>query len=443
MFIRRRASGRSLLFGLCSGSALLVAPGDALPGTRASRAAPPAGRGLIDFCIDRSPGYSSRTCDTWMRQDDSLIDIYSREVLHIERLDAGGVLITGTGGQSAIAKRFSGTLTGNHLDGTMTMQVLSVTLSSTGSGWFFQPPPASARSEQTAFVLCPGQASMINTGDHTVTTVALDTTQQLRSVTVSPDGSKAYVSTTTSPPESARLFVLDAKTGTIAKTADLKASPTPTGFASLAIAGDGTTLYGVGFDRKHTGMTIVAMDAGSLAVLGAIPLPASYRWDTDQQDPRVVMLGTRVALDDGSLPDITPPKGGPAVFGSTVSGLAAFPDGSRLCSRGRIITVTGFPGSGTVQPYIGISPDGSQIFTMGIPIIDKLGTSATNRNYGVQTAVLLANPAAGETPDAKTGFAVERGIERVLTIDVAGGVITDAIPICAGAQLLGMPTLTR
>jgi hypothetical protein len=57
--------------------------------------------------------------------------------------------------------------------------------------------------------------------------------------------------------------------------------------------------------------------------------------------------------------------------------------------------------------------------------------------------VLLANPAAGETPDGKTGFAVERGIERMLTIDVAGGVITDAIPICAGAQLLGMPPLTR
>ncbi len=113
-----------------------------------------------------------------------------------------------------------------------------------------------------AFVVCEDQASFINIGDYSVTTIDLKLGEFYipKSIAVSPDGTKAYVSTGGQTPTwyPAKLVTLDATAGKVAQTLSLAKSPVPSGFVSLAMAGDGVTLYGSGVDFKQTTTLIVA-----------------------------------------------------------------------------------------------------------------------------------------------------------------------------------------
>jgi hypothetical protein len=65
-------------------------------------------------------------------------------------------------------------------------------------------------------------------------------------IAVSPDLSTAYISSDGDPFHTATLWVVNGATGTVTRSFNLKDSPTPSGLTSLAVSGDGSTVYGFG-----------------------------------------------------------------------------------------------------------------------------------------------------------------------------------------------------
>jgi hypothetical protein len=386
-----------------------------------------------------------KDCILWYRDGDSYANARSdfssgvKSIVKLEHFDSHSFAFSmTTEPDTKISRHYAGTISGNRFEGKIVQTISSpakpVSADYTWSGWVFYPPPPSARSSEYAFVLCDDQASFINIGDYSVTTIdlKLGNFYTPKSITVSPDGTKAYLSTGGQTPTwyPAKLVTLDATAGKVAQTLSLAKSPVPSGFVSLAMAGDGVTLYGSGVDLKQTTTLIVAMDAASGATLASAPYVSR---NPGLHNVNLVMSGTKVALSDGSVADIVSPKGGPAVFGNDGQGLSAFADGQTLCSGGKLLSI------GTTQP------PAQKPCSANLPPLPTRSGAVSILLGPIQFADDRFTPLTATTPDGKAVFKLEKLPEGqgIYVREADTGLVTSVVSTCKQPTLLGMPPMTR
>jgi hypothetical protein len=402
---------------------------------------------VIEGCytgVNVSPSLP-KDCILWYRDGDTYAnsrqDFSSgvKSIVKLEHFDSRSFAFSlTTEPDTKISRHYAGTISGNRFEGKIVQTLSSATKPVSAeypwSGWVFYPPPPSARSPEYAFVVCEDQASFINIGDYTVTTIDLKLGQFYtpKSIAVSPDGTKAYVSTGGQTPTwyPAKLVTLDAAAGKVAQTLSLAKSPVPGGFVSLAMAGDGVTLYGSGVDLKQTTTLIVAMDVASGATLASVPYVSG---NPGPRNVNLVMAGTKVALGDGTIPNIVPPRSGPAVFGNDGQGLSAFADGQLLCSGGKLVSI-GAQQSASQKPCTANLPP-PPTRSPGVSIF--LGS--------VQFADDRFTPLTATAPDGRAVFKLEKlsDSQHIFVRDADTGLVTNVVSTCKQPTLLGMPPITR
>jgi DNA-binding beta-propeller fold protein YncE len=302
----------------------------------------------------------------------------------------------------------------------------------------FYPPNGDVAAGRHVYVTCDNEVSIINTADHSVRTVHLnDPGKSIGAIVVSADSSKAWVSVP-DPRWKSSIYIIDAQNATVASRLPLQDTPIPSGATSLAVSGDGSTLYAVGIGKA--GAAIVALDAASGTVKSTRPMPKGYTGGELVFNPRLVISGSNLVLDDGTIVDIAVPSGAHAIFGSDSRGLAAFPDGKRICSPNGVVTV----GTRAVERKPGcsaISPDGALTYQSGQQLRSEAGTAATNADFGAVVSWLGA--AVGMAPDGKSLYTLGGSLSgaAVYTIERATHLTTDAIRVCEGPHLIGMEPL--
>jgi hypothetical protein len=79
-------------------------------------------------------------------------------------------------------------------------------------------------------------------------------------------------------------------------------------------------------------VALVALDATSGATKASVAVPEGNRAQ------RLLLAGSRLVLDSGTVVDLPIPGGAPPVF-SNGNGLSAFPDGARICSGLSVLAV--------------------------------------------------------------------------------------------------------
>ena len=423
----------------------LVVTVSAAAQTLAQKPAPARLPNVIIACVDPAPSSRAKACQTWVRTGDTLYELGSGNTLAVERFGAGGVVISGKEGNSQVTKTFSGKIVANHVQGTETMDLGTLSPARPQYNWFarfFYPPAGDPAQGHYVFAACENKVTIINTANHATNTLNLDPQKVTGALTVSPDGSKAYISDLGDPRHPADLFVVDGHSGAIVPRFSMQNTPTPYGVSSLAISGDGSTLYGIGFDKPHLNSAIVALDASSGAAKASELLPKTYRWDSNQHDPMLVLSGSTLVLDDNTALDFALPPGAPLIFGSNGHGLAAFPDGKQICSREHLFMI-GTRASVRSLACNAISPDGTKVYASGQLLHNQEGTPATNPYYGSQVGGLWGSGGLGVTSDGATIYTVDTDRSMVYTVDTATNLTTDAIPVCEKPQLLGIEPLRR
>ncbi len=159
-------------------------------------------------------------------------------------------------------------------------------------------------------------------------TVNLKPGTKVGAITVAPGSSRAYVSSDGDPAHPGELFVIDGNAGTLFQKFSMKNTGTPSGVTSLVVSGDGSTLYGIGWDRNHLEEALVTFDASTGVGKTTKPFP---------KGSRLVISGSNLIADTGTILDTAVPGG--LIFGNDSRGLAAFPDGRRVCVNGGILTI--------------------------------------------------------------------------------------------------------
>jgi hypothetical protein len=415
---------------------------------------------IIQGCYTETLAKLHGPCEYWIRNGDSNdYDVVATSgtagvttTAHLIRFDRTRMEASLTSemkgsGPYGNDRHVSGTIKGNQIDAgdavvLKTPQAAKVEVKPIPwTGWFFYPPAAGARSGQAAFLSCGAKMSTVNIGDHSVVTtdLKLNEFQAPQAMTVSADGKTVYASTNgqTATFYPAKLVVVDATAG-LTRNFDLKNSM-PIGFLSLALAGDGVTLYGAAQSADGTTSALVAMDANTGAILAKLP----YRF---RGRPSLVMAGDRVVLADGSIPGLPPPKDGAvAVFGSSGDGVTALPDGQHLCVRGKTVAVDP-KGAPEPSQACGTAAGGSAQVAPG-----TVGRSGPISILGrFRTADEMLPGTKGVSPDGKWLFltfpptgTIPIGTDKLAVADAVSSLITDVVGVCDKPSLLAMPPVTR
>jgi hypothetical protein len=354
---------------------------------------------VIDSCWSPEPPSKDKQCSVWVRDGDKYNELASGRKITPQRFDTDSASFFIDDGNGPPMFTYSGKITGNRIHGSLTLRLPSVPSWSQEVEWsasFFDPPAGNAASGRHVYVACENEISIVNTADHSVSTIPINSPgKPISAIVVSPGSVKAYVSNSGDPKNTATIFEIDGLSGTISRRISLQNTPTPSGFVSLAISGDGSTLYGVGLNKSQTGTVILALDLGSGAIKASVQLPNGYTGNEMVWHPRLVISGSKLVLDDGTLVDIAAPVAAPAVFSSDSYGLAAFPDGRRICAANsatvspnrKVLTGAGVVVIGTRELLhnpgcTAISPDGTKTYVSGMPLRNQEGTAATNTNFG-------------------------------------------------------------
>jgi DNA-binding beta-propeller fold protein YncE len=380
---------------------------------------------------------------SWARTaDGKFVNLNTNDQLAVERFGAAGVVISGKRANGEITETYRGRMTGNRIEGTLEYTYASVKLAKPAtfpwSASYFYAPAENPATGRHVYAACAAEVSVINTADHSVRAVKVEATgHSVGAIAVSPDSSTAYVSSDGDPFHPATLWVIDGATGTVTRSFNLKDSPTPSGLTSLAVSGDGSTVYGFGWDRKHVWSALVALDPISGAAKASAPVPEGNRAQ------RLLLAGSKLVLDSGTVVDLPVPSGAPPVF-SNGNALSAFPDGARICSGQGVLAVgTGaalrkVPGCGP------ISPDGTKIYVNGGGSVGMrtLATLPATKLDPEEAITAVSGGALGLAADGKTVFALD-GHGAVYTFDTATNLLTDAIRVCEKPLLLGVEPLNH
>ncbi len=405
---------------------------------------------VIDGCFLDQKGKPG-LCQTWILKGNQYNPVGGGNLgsVTVERFGPVGATFNQSGPGAMFV--YSGNISSNHIEGTL--RIGSTTLK--WSATFFYPPHGNPALGRHVYVAGSDKASIINTANHSVKTVTLnDPGPQPKSagaMVVSADSSKAYISNEDSNWK-ATIFVIDGESGTVANKFPLRSTLIPSGAISLALSGDNSTLYAVGIGKA--GAAIIALDTATGAVRATLPISKGYKGNAQVFNPRLIVSGTNLVLDDGTIVDTVVPSGGSPIFGSDGRGLAAFPDGSRICSSGTVETfgnrtVLGPPavvtiGTKAINSRHGcsaVAPDGTRTYVGSQQLRNEQGTPESNPLFGAVVGSIWGK-SVGITSDGKTLYTTGGTGPILYTIDVATNLTSDVIQVFDGPELIGMPPLT-
>jgi len=382
----------------------------------------------------------------WVRNGSNKFrQLGANDTLTAERFDSEGVVFSGTLGENAVV--YKGKIRGNRIEGVLEFTAFANKTPSVlppAIKWlatYFPPPTADPATGRHVYAVCKDKVSVINTASHSVATADIGPGEDPLAIAVAPDASKAYVSTAENPRRPGTIFEIDGATGAITRRFDLSDAPVSGGLWSLAISGDGSTLYGIAYDKRHIGFEIVAIDASSGAIRSSQVLPRSYVWNSNQTDPRLVLSGTRIVLDDGTPLNITAPSSAPEFFGNDGVGIAAYPDGKVICSSARHKAIT----IGTKAPRVlpacqAVSPDGTEFYVSNGLLQVVPGPSPSSPRVTVIGHIVGGQ--GGFDADGKTLYTLASGLSMVFASETNDGLTTDAMPVCDKPRLLGTAPLS-
>ncbi|HEX3576940.1 MAG TPA: YncE family protein [Thermoanaerobaculia bacterium] len=275
------------------------------------------------------------------------------------------------------------------------------------------------------------QVSVIDTSTNTVV-ASIPTDSQPLTIIVSPDGSRAYVSTLASTPvfpvlpAPPNISVIDTATNTV-----VAKIPLPHLSFYLAISPDGTRLYAS--DPSFSGVGVSVIDTSTNSVVASIPTPgrrpyglaitpdgahlyiaAAYTGDIFIAD-----TATNAVVDAISDPDVL-----------YTEGLALSPDGSRLYAG----STTGFRTIDTAtktqlalgQPggvNISVTPDGTKAYLIGAAVdggdfwVDDTATNTVTPHGLIGIGDDGAWVQAAFTPDSAFAYVTDYLQGRVVVFD--------------------------
>ena len=341
----------------------------------------------------------------------------------VRRFDSGGVLFTSQNTASGENSTFTGKLEGNKIHGTYTASSIRGRMKGTWHATFFQPPAAGSSTSPSwnVYVTHIDTVFVINSATHGFKTVSLPSGTGILGLAVSPDGSKAYVTTVNGV-----LYVVDGATGSLAATFSFKGTVMPFGFMSVAVSPDGATLYGNG--ATASGLGIGVMDAASGKIRHTIAIPGSKSLGP------MVLIGNRLyAVMTGlKVIDVTSGKV-VAEYQTGGISLGVSGDGRYLYNyEVGIDTVTGkesvigLDTNGELSS-IAISPDGTTAYQSSG--VNEICVANLKAGYcGTKITVGGGPEGVAVTPDGKTLF--EANLDgTVYTIDTQTNRVTDVIPI--------------
>jgi hypothetical protein len=360
---------------------------------------------VINSCVDQNPQSKAKLCTSWARISDNMFaDLNTNIQLNVERFGAAGVLISGKRANQEVTETYRGKITGNRIEGTLEYTYASIRLPKPAtflwSASYFYAPSENPAAGRHVYAASDTEVSIIDTANHSVNTVKIDLGGHSASaIAVSPDSSAAYISSDGDPFHPAIFLVVNGITTTVTRRFTLKDSPAPSGLSSIAVSGDGSTVYGFGWDRKHVWYALVALDARSRATKTSEELP------NGNSASALLVAGSKVVLNNGTVTDLPVPSGAPALF-SNGAAVSAFPDGARICS-GQGVFAVGTGAALRKVPRCGpISPDGTKIYVNGDGIIgirDVAAFPATKLDPA-EAMTVVGGIAIGVTADGKTLF---------------------------------------
>jgi len=365
---------------------------------------------VIDSCIDQGPQSKTKICTNWARVGDGkFVNLSNSTQLAIEQFGGAGVVISSKQANAPMTETYRGKIVGNRIEGTLEYTYAGVQSARPAvlpwSASYFYSPTENPATGRRVYAACEAEVSVINTADHSVSSVKVEAKgHSVAAIAVSPDSSTAYISSDGESFRPATIWVVNGVTGAVTRSFNSKDSPTPSGLSSLAVSGDGSTVYGFGWDRKHLWSTLVALDANSGAAKASVAVPQG------NHAQRFLLAGSKVVLDSGTVVDLPVPSGAPPVF-SNGNGLSAFPDGARICSGQSILAV----GTGVVLrrvPGCGpVSPDGTKIYVNGAGFVGvrTLPALPPTKLDPEESITVVVGGALGLAADGKTVFALDGG----------------------------------
>ncbi len=258
---------------------------------------------------------------------------------------------------------------------------------------------------------------------------------QPSNLTVSPDGSRVYVS---NPEDTTHrtVTVLDAAAGTVAATILLNGYP-----RGIAVSPDGRRAYVADLEQQD----VIVLDTVQAAVLSTIPLAL----DGDNAQRVVVSPdGRQLYAASGGALTVIDTAGGTVTathtLGWSISGLAVHPDGSRVYvtwprpqetgSRYELIAFD--PTRGVIDwsvpvgdsPFgVAISPDGSRVYVT-MQSADTVTVVDTATRALVTTVPVGTNPmGVAVSPDGRRVYTT--GQNGITVIDTAAHAVLATVPV--------------
>ncbi len=307
-----------------------------------------------------------------------------------------------------------------------------------------------AQAQTFAYVTQIGlhQVSVIDISTNTVVaTIPVGATPT--AVILSPDGSRAYVTTQGYDPllgPSYTISVIDTATNTVVATIP--------GAGRLAISPDGTRLYGLDW---HPGVGVEVIDTSTNSVVATIPIPGTVSGSLAvTPDGAHLYIGAAYTGDifiaDTTTNTVVDAISDPAFVNTvgTVS-LALSPDGIRLYAGGDLLRTIDTATKTTLalnEPgdvIISLSPDGTKAYLCGFAVdggpfwvLDTAANTVTPftdvDGAWVQTAF---------TPDNAHAYVTDYLNSRVVVFDTASTTVVTTIPLerQSGVRSIAIGTL--
>jgi hypothetical protein len=353
----------------------------------------------------------------------------------VEKFDATDVVLKLHGaGENTFT--LTGKRTGNHAEGRVALTgAPNGIISGKWKASFYYPPRGDPSHGELIYAGCEHQVAIINTADDSVRTVDLPAQRNPSAIEVSADGSRAFVSVEGRGTEVGKVFIVNGRSVSLSSMLSFANTKMPHGFWSVALSSDGSTLYGVGYNTPQFESDFAVINAHTGEIQSITPL------NRGQNSSGILIAGNKLLLADGTPLEVRVP--GPPLFGSNSQGLAAFPDGQRMCSNN---TIFDFATKQSLGPFgcLAVVRNGSRVYGAGQVLFDEEGSLDTNPRFG--KPLLQMTAAEGGmviTPDDSTIYAAEPSVNAIYVFSTKASHLVDVIHACRSPSVLGIRPLTK
>jgi len=393
---------------------------------------------VFNICTEVTPGTITVCRATTLSGRQFLPTPAGGDVIDIKRFDRTGITlhISPKDSHGEVVMDLTGTIVGTSAKGTVIESMPEhpgIKIPGKWNATFFYPPKGRSGHGKNLYVACPDEISIVNTSDHSVRPVKLPAEDKFGAMAVSTDGTKAYINTAADALHPARLLVVDGTEGVVSRSLSLAKTTMPGGFWGFVVSADGSTLYGIGYNKANNELEVGTVDVPSGELKIIAPILGKNLMDG------LILSGTKLYLSDGAPLDIKMPASQISAFSSNSHGVVASADGEHFCALNRD-SANYRDSPRAVGGCMAISPDGKRLFLGEQVVIVQDAPPGSLKGAGV-----LPSGSGGMvlTPDGATLYVAETDTSMVYAYDTATNLLYDVVNVCKNPRTLGIQPMTR